>query len=447
MPQNKSIHRKLRSLFNLRADTDREGTVEDIRANVDFRSANAWTLVFAIIIASIGLNVNSTAVIIGAMLISPLMGPIVGAGLALGIYDFKLLKRSLVNLSVAVLISIFASAVYFLLSPISDAQSELLARTKPSFFDVLIALFGGAAGIVAMSRKEKGNAIPGVAIATALMPPLCTAGYGVATANLQYFLGAIYLFLINSVFISISTFIFVRYLKFHEVSRIEEDTKVSVNRWVSYTGFIVIIPSIFMVWYLKQENDFYQQADRFLKNEIKANDLFVVDQSFKFSLKSPKVSITIFGPKLSEDELTKIKARADIYSLRDSDIEISQSSISDSIERNIHQKIRGNEQSIERMSPRLQKAERRVEEINELISLGDRLNEELRALNLKGFHSVQLTLATMLPDQKDEAEKSHLGAIVLWKADPSRSERDRVAAFLKVRLPKFHLKVDNGKVY
>lgn len=447
MPQNKSIPRKLRSLFNLRADTDREGTVEDIRANVDFRSANAWTLVFAIIIASIGLNVNSTAVIIGAMLISPLMGPIVGAGLALGIYDFKLLKRSLVNLAVAVLISIFASAIYFLLSPISDAQSELLARTKPSFFDVLIALFGGAAGIVAMSRKEKGNAIPGVAIATALMPPLCTAGYGVATANLQYFLGAIYLFLINSVFISISTFIFVRYLKFHEVSQIEEDTKVSVNRWVSYIGFIVIIPSIFMVWYLKQENDFYQQADRFLKNEIKANDLFVVDQKFKFSLKSPKVSITIFGPKLSEDELTKIKTRAEIYSLRDSDIEISQSSISDSIEKNIHQKIRGNEQSIERMSPRLQKAERRVEEINELISLGDRLNEELRALNLKGFHSVQLTLATMLPDQKDEAEKSHLGAIVLWKADPSRSERDRVAAFLKVRLPKFHLKVDNGKVY
>lgn len=447
MPQNKSIHRKLRSLFNLRADTDREGTVEDIRANVDFRSANAWTLVFAIIIASIGLNVNSTAVIIGAMLISPLMGPIVGAGLALGIYDFKLLKRSLVNLSVAVLISIFASAVYFLLSPISDAQSELLARTKPSFFDVLIALFGGAAGIVAMSRKEKGNAIPGVAIATALMPPLCTAGYGVATANLQYFLGAIYLFVINSVFISISTFIFVRYLKFHEVSRIEEDTKVSVNRWVSYIGFIVIIPSLFMVWYLKKENDFHQQADRFLKNEIKANDLFVVDQNFKFSLKEPKVSITIFGPKLSEEELSKIKARAEIYSLSEADIDISQSGISDSIEKNIHQKMRGNEQNVERLSPRLQKAESRVEEINELISLGGRLNEELKALGLKGFHSVQLTLASAKPTQKDEGAKESLGVIVLWKIDPSRSERDRVEAFLKVRLPEYILKIDNGKVY
>ncbi len=161
----------LRRLLNLRADMDEDATVATIRENVNFHSANAWTLVFAIFVASIGLNTNSAAVIIGAMLISPLMGPIVGAGLAMGINDFSLLKRSGQNLLYAVVISILTSTCYFLVSPLSEVQSELLARTQPTFYDVLIAIFGGAAGIVAVSRKEKGNAIPGVAIATALMPP------------------------------------------------------------------------------------------------------------------------------------------------------------------------------------------------------------------------------------------------------------------------------------
>lgn len=189
-------------------------TIDYIRKNVEFKGANLWILIFAIFVASVGLNVNSTAVIIGAMLISPLMGPIMGIGLAAGINDFELLKKSMKNLGIAVVISILTSTIYFSFTPLNDAQSELLARTEPTIWDVLIALFGGLAGIVAGSRKEKSNAIPGVAIATALMPPLCTAGYGLATANLYYFFGAFYLFFINSVFISLSTYVIVRFMKF-----------------------------------------------------------------------------------------------------------------------------------------------------------------------------------------------------------------------------------------
>ena len=182
---------------------DNFATISSIERGVEFKGINVWTLIFAIFVASIGLNVNSTAVIIGAMLISPLMGPIMGLGLSVGIYDFALLKRSLKNLSIAVVISVLTSAIYFMISPLSEAQSELLARTTPTIYDVFIALFGGFAGIVAGAGKEKGNAIPGVAIATALMPPLCTAGYGLATGNIYFFVGAFYLFFINAVMISV----------------------------------------------------------------------------------------------------------------------------------------------------------------------------------------------------------------------------------------------------
>ena len=177
---------------------------QSIRDGVSFRGTNMIILILAIFIASLGLNTNSTAVIIGAMLISPLMGPIIGVGLGIGIHDFDLLSRSLRNLMMAAVFSIATSTVYFLISPVGGGHSELLARTSPTIYDVLIGFFGGAAGIVAIGSKSKGNVIPGVAIATALMPPLCTVGYGLATWQMQYFFGALYLFLINSIFIGIT---------------------------------------------------------------------------------------------------------------------------------------------------------------------------------------------------------------------------------------------------
>ena len=187
-----------------------------IREGVSFRGTNIVILIIAIFIASLGLNTNSTAVIIGAMLISPLMGPIIGIGLGVGIEDYELLKRSVRNLVMAAGFSVIASTLYFLVSPVSEGHSELLARTSPTIYDVLIGFFGGAAGIIAIGSRSKGNVIPGVAIATALMPPLCTVGYGIATWQPTYFLGALYLFLINSVDIALSTFIGVKLMKYQK---------------------------------------------------------------------------------------------------------------------------------------------------------------------------------------------------------------------------------------
>ena len=200
----------MNKFFDLhKGEEDKNAVLENVRNNISFSGSNLWILMAAVFIASIGLNVNSTAVIIGAMLISPLMGPIVGAGFALGVFDFQLLRRSLKNLLIATIASLLVSSIYFLLSPFKEAQSELLARTSPNIYDVLIAFFGGLVGVIAITRVEKGNPIPGVAIATALMPPLCTAGYGLATGNFKFFWGALFLYTINCVFIGIATFLIV----------------------------------------------------------------------------------------------------------------------------------------------------------------------------------------------------------------------------------------------
>ena len=213
-----SLRDDLADRFSLSEDSARqEETVDMICRGVEFRGTNLWVLIFATMIASLGLNVNSAAVIIGAMLVSPLMGPIMGVGLSLGINDFDLLKKSLRNFSLMVVVAIATSTLYFFISPLGTARSELLARTVPTTYDVLIAFFGGLAGIVAQSRKDRNSTvIPGVAIATALMPPLCTAGFGLATGQFKFFIGAFYLFFINTVFIALATYMVVRMLKYHK---------------------------------------------------------------------------------------------------------------------------------------------------------------------------------------------------------------------------------------
>ena len=242
----KSFVDYIKDIFNIYHDTDWKGATDDIKAGVPYRGANLWTLIFAMLICSVGLNVNSTAVVIGAMLISPLMGPILGIGLALGSNDIPLFKLAIRNLATAVVISIVASALYFYLTPLHEAQSELFARTRPTIFDVLIATFGGFIGIIVSTREGYSNAIPGVAIATALMPPLCTAGYGLASSNWDFFFGALYLFFINGIFISITTMIVVRYLKFPLKSYIDEATEKKARMGIIALVLITIIPSIYV---------------------------------------------------------------------------------------------------------------------------------------------------------------------------------------------------------
>lgn len=247
---------------------DERETIESIRKGVEFKGTNLWVLIFATFIASLGLNTNSTAVIIGAMLISPLMGPIMGFGLGLGISDFELIKKAFRNFATATVFSVITSTLYFLISPISEAQSELLARTQPTLYDVLIAFFGGLAGIVASSTKSKGNVIPGVAIATALMPPLCTAGFGLASGNPSYFFGAFYLYFINSVFISLATYVVVRVLKYPTKEFVDKHREMVVKRYVGIIVLFTIVPSVYLSYNLVRKTYFNEQVHNFIHAEL-----------------------------------------------------------------------------------------------------------------------------------------------------------------------------------
>ena len=265
-----NIFNRVRFHFDLRSDLEKEQVIiEEITRGVSFRGANLWVLIVAIFIASLGLNVNSTAVIIGAMLISPLMGPIIGMGLAVGINDLELLKRALKNFSFATLISVLTAMLYLLISPLEEAQSELLARTTPTIYDVLIAFFGGAAGIIALSTRGRGgNVIPGVAIATALMPPLCTAGYGLATWQPSFFFGAIYLFFINTVFISLSTFVGVRLMGFrhHELPTPERARRA--RHILTVIIVATILPALLMTVNIIRTSIFENNLRHFIADEL-----------------------------------------------------------------------------------------------------------------------------------------------------------------------------------
>lgn len=311
--------------FNLQEDSEEQAeTVESIKKNVEFRGANLWTLIFAIFVACIGLNVNSTAVIIGAMLISPLMGPIMGIGLGIGTNDFELVKKGLRNLTIATIISIIASSLYFTLTPLHEAQSELLARTSPSVWDVFIAALGGLAGIVAATRKEKSNVIPGVAIATALMPPLCTAGFGIATGNLYFFLGAIYLYFINSVFICVATFLIVRYLKFHKKDFGDKVYEKKVSRYILMIVLLTAAPSVYLAYRIVDKSIFESNAARFVHQELNYKDTQVISKSFKYNRKGSEIDLLLLGNELSSGQLDSLSNKLKGYQLKGTKLVIRQ---------------------------------------------------------------------------------------------------------------------------
>jgi len=265
----KEVVNFIKELFNLRKYTDKEFTRQTILENIPFRGHTAWLLIFSIMIASVGLNANSTPVVIGAMLISPLMGPIMGAGFSIGTNDIDTFKKSGINFIVMVILSILTSFLYFKISPLAYESSELLARTSPTFFDVMIAFFGGLAGIVAITKKGFFNVISGVAIATALMPPLCTAGFGLATGNMMFFSGAMYLLLINSFFIALATFLIVKYLRFPIVRYLNSTKRRNLSRIIYFLAILVMIPSIMSFVKMYNEEIFKRSATAFIEKNIK----------------------------------------------------------------------------------------------------------------------------------------------------------------------------------
>lgn len=293
----------------------RESVLENIKQSISFRGSNLWILACAIVIASVGLNVNSTAVVIGAMLISPLMGPIVGAGFALAVFDFELLKRCGKNLLIATIVSLVVSAIYFFISPFKDAQPELLARTSPTIYDVLIAFFGGLVGVIALTRVEKGNPIPGVAIATALMPPLCTAGYGLAMGNYSYFFGAFYLYSINCFFICIATYFIVRYLKYTPVQFKNIRFEKQIRYGISFLLVLMIVPSFYLAYNLLKEKQFHDNVSKFIENEFTANGYPIIFKEIKYNTSPKKIELAFLSKRFSNEEEKQLNHRLNQYQI------------------------------------------------------------------------------------------------------------------------------------
>jgi uncharacterized hydrophobic protein (TIGR00271 family) len=411
-------------------------TIDYIGKNVEFKGANLWILIFAILVASVGLNVNSTAVIIGAMLISPLMGPIMGVGLAAGINDFELLKKSLKNLGIAIAISIITSTIYFSFTPLNDAQSELLARTEPSIWDVLIALFGGLAGIVAGSRKEKSNAIPGVAIATALMPPLCTAGYGLATGNVYYFFGAFYLFFINSVFISLSTYLIVRFMKFPKKEFIDAKREKTVRTYISIFTLLTIIPSIYLAYNIVTRTIWQKSATQFVKTEFDLTGTQVIASNYFYNSDSSFIEVSLIGERIEDEKIAEIEKKLDNFKLDRTFLKVRQSGdkgmdiniLRSDILKDLYER---NEALIKDKDMRIALLER---ELNEHSFSNRQVTDiakeaKVHYTNLDHFSINRSIIANL----KDNRQDTLLLAVAKFNKAPSTQEKDRFLSWLKLR--------------
>ena len=338
--KNQTINQRIISFFKDRFSLEddkapRDEVVATISKGVEFRGINLWVLIFATMIASLGLNVNSPAVIIGAMLISPIMGPIIGAGLALGINDFDLLKKSLRNFALMMSVAMVASTIYFVISPLSANSSELIARTTPTSYDVLIALFGGLAGMVAQSRRDKSSTvIPGVAIATALIPPLCTAGFGIATGQLRFFLGALYLFFINSVFIAMASYLIVRLLKYEQKVFVDLARERRVKAFMVAIMLIVFIPSVVIGLHMVHVSLFEAKVDKYVAQVFEFPQTRVIEKNARFSRGNTKsqIELLLVGEQLENAVIENARAQMRNFGLEDVELIVRQANSSDKVD-------------------------------------------------------------------------------------------------------------------
>ena len=429
----------LRRYFDLRADkVDEEQTIANIRADASFRGAQLWVLIFAIFIASLGLNVNSTAVIIGAMLISPLMGPIVGMGLAVGINDLDLLRVSAKNFAVATLFSVATATVYFLLSPYRELQSELLARTSPTLYDVLIAFFGGAAGIVAVATGGKGNVIPGVAIATALMPPLCTAGYGLATGQWVYFLGAFYLFFINTVFIAGATFLGVRLMQFKVHQEVNKERAVRARRMFMLLVVLTLVPAGFMTFSLVRRSLFEQRLATFTEAELSWPGTQILSRSADRD--ACTISVAVIGREVEAEQIETARERLSDYGLADYELTVVQGTQSDSLTHLLgelqHSKTDLTRTTLQQ-NQQIRTLEVALDDYQRLNRLAEQLRPELRAL-YPDVAAISLARTTeVLTDTTAADGGTPLTMAVVTLADGKRLDAEqgrRLAEWLEARV-------------
>ena len=424
--------------FNIMPDMeDRTQVIEQISQGVSFRGANLWVLIFAIFIASLGLNVNSTAVIIGAMLISPLMGPIIGMGLAIGINDIELFKKAWRNFAVATLISVLTAMVYFLVTPIDEAQSELLARTAPTIYDVLIATFGGAAGITALCTRGKGNVIPGVAIATALMPPLCTAGYGLATGNLLYFLGAFYLFFINTVFITISTFLGVRLMQFPRRTFLATEQQKRAQQIIGAIVVLTMIPATIMTFGIVRKGISDSHVRSFVKKELAQTGTQIISQ--EIDRDSMLLNIVAVGKEIDTAKLNEATKRLAFYDLEDYRLNLIQGAKSDSLLQLTHQLQQANtskaldQQRTAELMNRNSALQQQLETYTRYATLSKQVRRE--AVNV--FPQIKRVALSRVDEWPTDSTKVHYVAAYIQLQKGKRiapDERQRLRSWLQTRI-------------
>lgn len=443
------VWRIAKRFFNALPDkTDETAIVEQISDGVTFRGANLWVLIFAIFIACLGLNLNSTAVIIGAMLISPLMGPIIGMGLAVGRADLELLKRSLTNYGVSTVISVLTAALYFQLTPLTEAQSELLARTSPTLYDVLIALFGGAAGILALSTGGKGNVIPGVAIATALMPPLCTAGYGLAMGEWSFFFGACYLFFINTVFIALATYVGVRLLQFKPKQFVDKARLAVVNRYIAVIVVVTMLPAVYMTIQIIRQSVFENHVKQFVKQELNHPGTRILSEQADRETKT--LDVVALGAALPNEMIEAARQRLADYQLADYQLNVIQGAQSDSLllARNnagTQQSLSGQDQQhLVLQTERVAQLERETADYRRLDALAREVGGEVKAVCPK-VESIGLSKITETPVDSG-AVRSYVLAVANSRTPLPATDRDRLAQWLKVRTQADSLRLVTAEV-
>lgn len=417
-----SIFIKLFRLFNLKREIS---PIDEIHQLVEsaaiFKGTNLWLLVFATVLASIGLNTNSTAVIIGAMLISPLMGPINAAGYSIATYDFELFRKAIKNLTYAVLASLTASSLYFVFTPVSTAHSELLARISPTIYDVMIAFFGGFAGMVAISTKNKGNVVPGVAIATALMPPICTAGYGLALQRYEFFAGAFYLFTINAVFIAISAMVTSKILKFPIKTVIEHVKQKKINRIVYFIIILTIIPSVIISYNLIKKEDFNIKYDKFLIEVNIIEKSYLIKNEDDFENKT--IMLVYGGNKLTENNKVLIKSSLDKYGLTGFNLKIVEG-----LENNESVlKFSSVQEDVSKLKLIIDDKETRIKKSEKIKSMAGNLFQELSAI-FPGIKSCNINEADVYSSDSGKVQMNQKIQLILGIDDKKFIKKD----FLKI---------------
>ncbi|MGV3629591.1 MAG: DUF389 domain-containing protein [Bacteroidota bacterium] len=405
---------------------------ENIETGIEFRGTNLWILIFAIFIASLGLNVNSNAVIIGAMLVSPLMGPIMGLGFGMAVNDLVLLRKSFVAYFFAAGIGLATSTLYFMLSPFDQAQSEILARTSPNIYDVLIALFGGFAGILVTASKLKGNVIPGVAIATALMPPLCTAGYGLANLNADFFLGALYLFIINTVFIALATLITIRVLRFPYKHLPQRKDEVRAKRIVWAIVLITVMPSIYFGYDIYQQNKFNTIAEKFVDLEA----VFPNDYLLKKTIDPKKrtISLVFGGAPIEKHKIRELRGKLSNYGIADASLVVKQG----------FAYLRDNEKQDDQITMVLKEKEKnliylqaKMDSIDKQQELGKQLFRELKT-QFNDLESFSIQPAVSYSD----STKTYLYlGFIATKSILKPDQRKKIENWLKVRINSTQVKL------